>query len=244
MSAADIAIILMPTELSRLEHWKGLQKSVKESKKQLKQAAHVVVHPNKAREEKKKPEENVEEEENPHSEHEGAQHAQAMPTAPSSPKPESVKDKALRERVEGIRKRMEQEDEEWKSGSQWRWEIITGRAQKAMKERDQKWKLAMESGAPSTSKSKAEPAPGNEELLHQTSTVDPEATSVTSEVAPSTTLIYAGSASDSAPTQVHLHSEVPRGETLPEFGTPGTPKDLPPSYDNSEAVTTAEKSPQ
>jgi hypothetical protein len=244
ISTADRAIKLIPTELSRLEHWKGLQKSVKESKKQLKQAAHVVVHPNKAREEKKKIEEKVEDEENARSEHEGTQQAQAMPTAPSSPKPENVEDKVIRERVEGMRKRKEQEDEEWKSGSQWRWEIITGRAQKAMKEKDRQWKLAMESAAPSASKSKAEPASRKDEPLHQANTVSPEVASAMNEVAPSMTLHHADP-SDSAARQVHLHergSEVPRVETIPESGSPGTPKDLPPSYDISEAVTVAEKS--
>jgi hypothetical protein len=247
ISAADLAIQLIRTILSSLEHWKGLQKSAKESKKQLKQAAHDFVHPKKAREEKQKTEVEAEEEENARSDHEGAQHAQPVSTASSLLKPDNVKDKVLRERVEGMRKRQEQEDEEWKSGSQWRWEIITGRAQKAMKEKEQKWKLAMESVAPSDSKSKAEAGPGKEGLLHQTKTVDPEATSVRKEVAPSTSFTRAGSAyaSDSAAPQARPRepgSEVPRVETLPKGENPGTPKGLPPSYDNYEAVTLAEKS--
>jgi hypothetical protein len=246
-----MTIELMTTETSSLEHWKGFQKSTKQTKKQLKHAAHLVVHPNKAREEERNTDKKAKQEENARSQYEEAQHVRAMSTASSSLKPEDVKDKALRERIEKMRKRKEEEDDQWRSGSQWRWEVITGRAQKAMKKKEQQWESAMGSVTVSTSKSKVVPDPGREEPLHPTRTVDPEATSAKREVSLATVPNYADShhASDfvgtSAPSQAHREpgSGVPTVETVPEEGSPGTPKDRPPSYDNREVVTSpAEKS--
>ncbi|CAG8712252.1 16575_t:CDS:2, partial [Acaulospora colombiana] len=54
------------------------------------------------------------------------------------------KERALREKVERMKKRKEEDDARWKSGSQWRWEIISGRAGQTRKEGEEKWKTAME----------------------------------------------------------------------------------------------------
>lgn len=215
-----------------MEHWKGFQKSTKETKKQLKHAAHTVVHPKKAQEEKQKVKEKAEEEENARQEHEEEQHTKAVATASSSLKPEDVKDKALREKIEKMRVKKEQEDEQWKSGSQWRWEVITGRAKQTKREQEQKWKSAMESVAPSSS---------TENAPHQESNPADPPTAPNGQ-APATTMKHADSGYASAETpavsQAHpreLGKEVPKVDPVPEEGSPVTPEERPPAYDATES---------
>lgn len=92
----------------------------------------AIVHPKKNKEKKQTPTENA------HASNE--QDSTESITKPGAEKPA---DKALRARAEQIRRKSQHDDERWRSGSQWRWEVITGRAQKRMQEDEDKWKRAM-----------------------------------------------------------------------------------------------------
>lgn len=215
-----------------LEHWKGFQTSTKESTKHLKHATRTILHPHKAREEKQEAAEKAQKEEEVRNEHE-AQHAKATATTSSSLSAEEVKDQALREKIERMRKKKEQEDEQWKSGSQWRWEIITGRAQKMKKEQEQKWKSAMESVTPNLSSQK-------EERVHQHSeSRSPHQLNTTSKQDSATVASHANPDSMSGSEETQSASsrpipETPRIDPLSEERSHATPEERPPAYDTVE----------
>ena len=119
-------------ETTSLEHWKGAKMSTKATKKQMKHAIHVVVRPLRAC--KKKKVEKIQGEEDSRDQHGGDPHAKVISTALSTNKSKEIKDKVLHERIERMQKKRELEEEQWKSRSQWRWEVITGRARMNIEE--------------------------------------------------------------------------------------------------------------
>lgn len=118
-----------------LEHWKGFTKSLKQSKKKVHHAAHVAVHPRKAKEEEE--EERKKEEEN----------KQAMKQVDAAEAAAiEAEEKNRKEATEStIRRKLahheEKKENQPESSSSGKWDGLTGRARK---EGEDQWKTAME----------------------------------------------------------------------------------------------------
>jgi hypothetical protein len=115
-----------------LEHWEAFRSAQAAGKKKVKTVMAAIVHPKKDKEKIQAPAENV---------HVSNEQVSTEPIMKSGA--EKPADKALRARAEQIRRKSQHDDERWRSGSQWRWEIITGRVQNQTQEDEAKRKRAM-----------------------------------------------------------------------------------------------------
>jgi hypothetical protein len=149
-----------------LEHWNAFKSTQAAGKKKVKTVAAAIVHPRRDKEQEQTPTEDV--------------HEQVSTEPITKPSVEKPADKALRARAEQIRRKSQHDDERWRSGSQWRWEVITGRAQKRMQEDEAKWKRAMmpakEDGDAITEQQSARSPIQEEDTTANNSSVQNEAT--------------------------------------------------------------------
>ncbi|KAG8812156.1 hypothetical protein FRC17_002166, partial [Serendipita sp. 399] len=203
MDLSHVHITKEESILWGLEHWAAFAKSAKESKKKAKNATWRVFHPKKAKEEGEK----------------DKKEAQGEGTAdhPTETQPEGMEDnmkhKNLTEKVGKVNEKHRKEDEEWHAGSQWRWEIITGRANQARKRGEEKWKAAMS----------AVTSGGDDNATHGKSTVESD-----SEVP--------GQSSSPPKRRTHEGTEEPENNHTSTThksdneNQPQTPEERPPAY--------------
>ncbi|KAG8754118.1 hypothetical protein FRC14_005371 [Serendipita sp. 396] len=142
-----------------LERWTALAKSVKGSKKKVKGATWRLFHPKQANEaDKEKEKKRIQEQDSS----EQPKEAGTETGGHEETDADKAKHKALTERMQQIKERGRKEDEHWQTGSQWRWEIITGRAQQVRKQGERKWKDAMETISPGESGNASHSKPDGE----------------------------------------------------------------------------------